>query len=255
VRAAARPRAAPFGFTRVVFLSHVLTAGGPTFPGDPQVEIHPAATIERDGYHLQSLVAGEQAGTHWAAPAHFGAGQAAADELDPGDFFYPAVVLDVRAEAKEDADFALGVAEILRWEAEFGPIPAHSAVVMWTGFGDRWDDPPAYLNADAAGRPHYPGFGAGATRWLIEERSIGALGISRVGSRSGRRYLVRRQPAAARRASHSPGEPGRAGRDAAVRRLDHRGRYPDTRRLGLAGHRVRPDPVTAADGPGRTGTV
>ena len=83
------PRAAPFGFTRIVFLSHVITAGGPTFPGDPPVEIHPAATIERDGYHLQSLVAGEQAGTHWAAPAHFAAGQAAADELDPGDFFYP----------------------------------------------------------------------------------------------------------------------------------------------------------------------
>src|SRR5207245_3768283 len=89
------------------FLSQVITACGPTFPGDPPVEIRPAATLERDGYHLQSLVAGEQAGTHWAAPAHFGAGQAAAYELDPGDFFYPAVVLDVRAEAKEDLDFAL----------------------------------------------------------------------------------------------------------------------------------------------------
>jgi kynurenine formamidase len=73
-------------------------------------------------------VAGEQAGTHWAAPTHFAAGQAAADELDPGDFFYPAVVLDVRAEVKEDPDFALGVAEIKRWEAEFGPVPTHSAL-------------------------------------------------------------------------------------------------------------------------------
>ena len=63
----------PFGFSKVVFLSHVLTASGPTFPGDPPVEIRPAATLERDGYRLQSLVAGEQAGTHWAAPA-----------LDPG---------------------------------------------------------------------------------------------------------------------------------------------------------------------------
>ena len=63
----------PVRLLRVVFLSHVITAGGPTFPGDPPVEIHPAATIERDGYHLQSLVAGEQAGTHWAAPAHFAA--------------------------------------------------------------------------------------------------------------------------------------------------------------------------------------
>jgi kynurenine formamidase len=193
VRAADGPRAAPFGFTRIVFLSQVITAGGPTFPGDPPVEIRPAATIERDGYHLQSLVAGEQAGTHWAAPAHFAAGQAAADELDPSDFFYPAVVLDVRAEVKEDPDFALGVAEIKRWEAEFGPVP------------------PAYLNADAAGRLHYPGFGPEAANWLIGQRSIGALGISRVGNRPGCRHVVRRQPAAAPRASHPPGEPGRPG--------------------------------------------
>ncbi len=148
------PRAAPFGFTRIVFLSHVITAGGPTFPGDPLVEIRPAATIERDGYHLQSLVAGEQAGTHWAALAHFAADQAAADELDPGDCFYPAVVLDVRAEVKEDPDF-----------------------------------------------------GPAAVSWLIEQRSVGALGISRVGNRPGR-HVVRRQPAAAPRASHPPGEPG-----------------------------------------------
>ena len=181
MRAADGPRSAPFGFTRIVFLSHVITAGGPTFPGDPPVEIRPAATIERDGYHLQSLVAGEQAGTHWAAPAHFAAGQAAADELDPGDFFYPAVVLDVRAEVKEDPDFALSVAEIKSWEAEFGSVPAHSAVIMWTGFEERWDDPPAYLNADAAGRLHYPGFGPAAVSWLIEQRSIGALGIDTMG--------------------------------------------------------------------------
>ena len=179
--AGAGPRAAPFGFSRVVFLSHVITVGGPVFPGDPPVEIHPAATIERDGYHLQSFAAGEQAGTHWAAPAHFGAGQAAADELDPGDFFYPAVVLDVRAEAKENADFTLGVPEIGRWEAEFGPIPRNSAVIMRTGFEDRWDDPPAYLNADAAGRTYYPGFGAEAASWLIERRSVGALGVDTTG--------------------------------------------------------------------------
>jgi kynurenine formamidase len=154
----------------------VITVGGPTFPGDPPVEIRPAATIERDGYHVQTL-AGEQAGTHWAAPAHFGVGQAAADELDPGDFFYPAVVLDVRAEVKEDPDLTLGVAEITSWEAEFGPGPAHSAVIMWTGFEDRWC----------------------------------ALGISRVGNRPGCRHVVRRQPAAAPRASHPPGEPGRPG--------------------------------------------
>jgi hypothetical protein len=38
---------------------------------------------------------------------------------------------------------------------------------MWTGFEDRWDDPPAYLNADAAGRLHDPGFGPAAVFGLI----------------------------------------------------------------------------------------
>lgn len=174
-------RGTPFGFTKVVFLSHVIGDSTPVFPGDPAVEIVPVATIDRDGFHLQSLTAGEQSGTHWAAPAHFNSGQAAADELDPTDFFYPVVVLDVRAEAADDPDFTLGVAEISRWEAVFGPIPEDSAVIMWTGFEDWWDDPMAYLNADSTGRLHYPGFSAEAARWLVEQRSIGALGIDTMG--------------------------------------------------------------------------
>jgi kynurenine formamidase len=172
--------AAPFGFSKVVYLSHVIDVGGPVFPGDPPVEVEPIATIERDGYYLQSLTVGEQSGTHWAAPVHFHAGQAAADELDPGDFFHPAAVLDVRV-AAHDPDFSLGVAEIRKWEAAFGPIPPGSAVIIWTGFEDRWDDPAAYLNADSAGRLHYPGFSAEATRWLIEHRSVSVLGIDTMG--------------------------------------------------------------------------
>jgi len=172
---------APFGFTRVVFLSHVIDEGAPVFPGDFPVEVHPVASIEKNGYYLQSLVTGEQSGTHWAAPAHFNAGHAAADELDPGDFFHPAVVLDVRAQAEADPDFTLGVAEIRQWEAAFGVISAGSAVIMWTGFEDRWDEPTEYLNSDSAGVLHYPGFGAPATRWLIEHRSVGALGIDTMG--------------------------------------------------------------------------
>jgi kynurenine formamidase len=174
-------RAAPFGFGKVVFLSHVMTDGTPVFPGDPPVRIWPAATIQQDGFYLQSLAFGEQSGTHWAAPAHFHSGQAAADELDPGDFFHPVVVLDVRAEAAGVPDFALGVERIREWEATLGRIAPGSAVIMWTGYEDRWDDPPSYLNQDPAGGLHYPGFGAEAVRWLVEHRSVGALGTDTMG--------------------------------------------------------------------------
>jgi kynurenine formamidase len=52
---------------------------------------------------------------------------------------------------------------------------------MWTGFEDRWNDPVAYLSADAEGHLHYPGFSAAAAGWLVEHRSIGALGIDTMG--------------------------------------------------------------------------
>jgi kynurenine formamidase len=173
--------AAPFGFSRVVFLSHVLATSTPVFPGDPPVEIHRDATIERDGYYLQRVASGEQAGTHWAAPAHFSPDGAAADQLDAADFFHPAAVLDARASAAQDPDFAVGVADILRWEAEFGPVPPHAAVLLHTGYADRWDDPAAYLGTDDTGGLHYPGFGAAAARWLIERRGISALGTDTMG--------------------------------------------------------------------------
>jgi kynurenine formamidase len=173
--------AAPFGFSRVVFLSHVLSASTPVFPGDPPVTIHPAATVGQDGFYLQRVTSGEQTGTHWAAPAHFSPGEAAADQLSPADFFHPASVLDVRASVAQDPDFAASVPDIRRWETVFGPVPRHAAVLLHTGYDERWDDPAAYLGTDGAGGLHYPGFGADAARWLIEQRHISALGTDTMG--------------------------------------------------------------------------
>ncbi|HYB89314.1 MAG TPA: cyclase family protein [Streptosporangiaceae bacterium] len=171
----------PFGFSRVVFLSHVLAAGAPVFPGDPPVEISPAATVGHDGYYLQHVAGGEQAGTHWAAPAHFSPGGAAADQLDPADFFHPAVVVDARADAARDRDFALPMAGIQRWEAAFGPVPSGAAVLLYTGYDARWEDPATYLGTDEDGGLHYPGFATETARWLIEQRHISALGTDTMG--------------------------------------------------------------------------
>jgi kynurenine formamidase len=174
-------RPAPFGFRQVVFLSHVLTPATPVFPGDPPVQVQPAATVVADGFYLQRIACGEQSGTHWAAPAHFSPGELAADQLDPADFFHPAAVIDVRAQAAADPDFALGVADIARWEAASGPVPPGAAVLLCTGYADRWDDPAAYLGTDQSGVMHYPGFGADAAAWLIDERGIAALGTDTMG--------------------------------------------------------------------------
>ncbi len=172
---------APFGFSEVVFLSHVLSPVTPVFPGDPPVELRAAAVVEDDGYYLQHVSLGEQSGTHWAAAAHMHPGEPAADQLDAADFFFPAVVLDRREEAAADADFAVRPRDVERWEAEFGPIPERAAVLLLSGYDSKWHDPAAYLGTDASGRLHYPGFGVAAAGWLIDQRGIGALGTDTMG--------------------------------------------------------------------------
>jgi kynurenine formamidase len=172
---------APFGFSRVVFLSHVLAPCTPVFPGDPPVTIEAAATVASHGYYLQRVAYGEQAGTHWAAPAHFHPGELAADALAPADFFCPAAVVDARAEAARDPDFALGVDALRRFEDAFGRIPERAAVLLWTGYDARWHEQAAYLGTDESGGMHYPGFSEAAARWLIGHRGIGALGTDTMG--------------------------------------------------------------------------
>jgi len=173
--------AAPFGFSRVVFLSHVLTAKAPVFPGDPKVELSSAATIERDGYYLQRLICGEQSGTHWAAAAHFSPGEPSADQLEAADFFLSAAILDRRAEATSDRDYTVDLGDITRWEADFGPIPSGSAVLLLTGYDERIHDSALYLGGSRDGRLHYPGFSGEVAQWLVEHRGIRALGTDTMG--------------------------------------------------------------------------
>lgn len=174
------------GFGKAVLLSHVNTPGMPLYPGDPEFALSTAATVAADGFYLQEMRIGEQSGTHWAAPSHFNPGEAGAEDLRAEELIRPAAVLDVREAAAADPDFELGVRHIERFEKSSGRIPDGALVVMWTGFQERWGDPEAYLNADASGVLHYPGFSLDATRWLIEERAIGGLGIDTLGVDPGR---------------------------------------------------------------------
>jgi kynurenine formamidase len=177
----AAPSDAPFGFDRVVFLSHVNREGMPVFPGDPPFRLRTLFTVEDDGFRLNLMSIAEHSGTHWGAPCHFNAGQPCADDMRARDFFVPAVVIDARAEARRDEDYALTVEHVRRFEAEHGRIPHGAMVVMWTGWASRWDDPEAYVNADEEGTLHFPGVGVAATRWLIRKRDIRGLGIDTLG--------------------------------------------------------------------------
>ncbi|QFZ24360.1 cyclase family protein [Saccharothrix syringae] len=145
------------------------------YPGDPEFTLSTVATVEDDGFYLQYARQGEHTGTHWGAPAHFNADQPHADELEPADLFLPAVKVDVRDRAARDADYEVSVADLQRWEREHGRIPREAAVVLWTGWEDRWGTP-AFYNFDDAGQMHQPGFSLEAVEWLVRTGRLGRRG-------------------------------------------------------------------------------
>lgn len=172
-------------YSRLVSLSQPLHPEMPQWPGDPPLEWQPVAAREADGYFLRRLTMGEHSGTHANAPAAFHPGGVGIDAYPPESLIAPAVVIDVRAAAAANPDYTLTAAALRAWERQQGIIPAGSVVLLFTGWGDKWADPAAYLGMTASGiEPgglHFPGFGLATAQWLLRERNIAGLGIDTAG--------------------------------------------------------------------------
>lgn len=84
-------------------LSHPLDAEGTVYPGDPPVELRPAATHETDGYRVTDLRLGSHAGTHLDAPSHTEPDGRDVDEFDAGEFVFDARLVDCSTVGARDA--------------------------------------------------------------------------------------------------------------------------------------------------------
>ena len=175
------PAARTIPYSRIVDLSHVLSPKMPIWPGDPRMEIKNIAKVDSDGYYLNVFTVGEHSGTHVGAGAHFNAGEPTIDQLTPADLVRPAVVINVVEKVKANADYQLSKEDVLAWESEHGQIPSGSVVLLYTGWAERWGDEKAYQNMDENGVMHFPGFGAEATAFLLDERGVAGLGIDTLG--------------------------------------------------------------------------
>jgi kynurenine formamidase len=151
--------------------------------------------VESDGFRKETVAEGqnekgyyysaykfctpEHGGTHLDAPRHFAEGRQTVDEVPLTQLIGAAVKIDVSAKSGANRDYQISVEDITNWEAQNGAIPDSGIVLFQTGYGKFWGDRAKYMGTDAAAadQKHFPGLGAEAARWLIQNRKIKAVGI------------------------------------------------------------------------------
>ena len=141
-----------------------------------------AAGLTPGGFYYSAftLSTPEHGGTHLDAPVHFHEGGLPADRIALDRLIAAAVVIDVTGQASRDPDYRLAVADIEAFERENGAIGAGTMVLLRTGWSAHWGNRKAYFGDDTpndATNLHFPGYGAEAARFLVEERRVAALGV------------------------------------------------------------------------------
>ena len=181
VTGAAQPSAKPLrlakGFRDTFDLTHTLSSRTPVYPAFRSMQFVEKFTIAKDGFGCGELTFNEHTGTHMDAPAHFVANGTTADRLPADRFFAPLAVISIAARAATDADALMTVDDVLAWEKRHGRLPRGAFVAMHAGWDARIDDAARFLNQDAKGTMHAPGFSEEVARFLVQERDIVGAGV------------------------------------------------------------------------------
>ena len=168
----------------IVDLSHAYNDETIYWPTSPsRFELEQLAYGETEAgyfYSANAFCSPEHGGTHLDAPIHFYANRKTVDQIPLEQLIGPAVVIDISAQAEENADYRMSVEDVLAFETEHGQIEPGTIVLMRSNWSKRWPDTRAYLGDDTPGdasRLHFPSFGEAAATLLVVERQIAALGV------------------------------------------------------------------------------
>jgi len=166
-------------------LTHDFSEEAVYWPTAEPFELEEAAYGETEGgyfYAAYTFSAAEHGGTHLDAPIHFARGRATVEELGVDRLVGPAAVVDVSEAAAGNPDYRVRVADLEAWEEAHGELSDGALLLIRTGWSERWPDRERYLGTDATGPEavpelHFPGLHPDAARWLVENRSVAAVGI------------------------------------------------------------------------------
>ncbi|MGG5821300.1 cyclase family protein [Falsiroseomonas sp. HW251] len=170
--AGAQIRATPI--SRVVDLTHTLRVDFPTFDGAPAFQMEQAMAFARDGYNVNKFTYFEHAGTHFDSPFHFSANGATVDRIPVESLVCPLVVIDVRQQAANAADYQLTPEDIARHEASHGRIPAGACVAMNSGWDARASGA-GFRNLDG-NVMRFPGFRPDTVP-VLTERNVAGVAV------------------------------------------------------------------------------
>ncbi len=170
--------------SRVVDLTHAFNAQTIYWPNAPSTfKLDKLSYGKTEGGYFYSSFAfssPEHGGTHLDAPIHFNENGRTSEQIPVAQLIAPAVVIDVSAKARANADYRLTADDVRQFERANGPIKAGTIVLLRTDWSKRWPNKKAYLGDDTPGQTtklHFPSFGAEAARLLVDVRKIGALGL------------------------------------------------------------------------------
>ena len=164
-----------FVASKVIDLTHPMYDEMAFWPGG--VPFKKTRLVDYDqGYQLHKFEMGENTGTHVDAPSHFIEGNRPIDEIPLGDLIVPAVVIDVQDKVADNPDYQLSADDVRAWETDHGTIPAGSLVILNSGWHKRFGEPERYINMDADGVMHFPGYGKDAGELLVARNVVG-IGI------------------------------------------------------------------------------
>lgn len=138
-------------------------------------------------WYWNDFVAGEHCGTHFDAPNHWISGKDGdgVDTMPMKNMIGEACVIDISRQCEEDPDYCLTVADIAAYEKQYGRLPEHSWVILYTGWGKYAQDKEKFFNIGKDGMPHTPGFSKEASIFLAQERNILGVGVETVGTDAG----------------------------------------------------------------------
>jgi kynurenine formamidase len=165
------------GFRDVFDLTHTFSPSLPVFPAFKPVQIKPKFSIAKDGFFANEITFDEHTGTHLDAPVHFVANAPTVDKLPVDRLIAPLAVISIASRAAKDADTMLMVDDVLAWEKQHGRLLRGAFVAVHSGWDARIGSVDRFLNKDAKGTMHAPGFSEPAAQFLVKERDIVAVGI------------------------------------------------------------------------------